>query len=347
MNLPKLRRRTMDAEDSDDFKKTRKLGFFSLSLEDELPVVSRSSSPDPHINQGDMPKSDSDVDSDTYSDQEDPEIQQEPAEVKVSTKRRGRPKKVQTESIEPEGPKRKRGRPKKGQEPVEANLVVVDLSEGSIAMRKRRRQASTPPVETAPAPLTKVRRNGGQLPLTIDVERLITDSNRDKRFKLNTIDVLKHLIKEFEPIDMRFPNINSTVVQNDFKTHLLDYVNHLSDIHGSISDLNHEITKVRKEKDEMRQNIFKTMKEYKQVKEDLNKIRADYHQSEKEYQEFMGLTEELNQIKKNINHNTIDPIDQIKKNLPVLNKLYNGTNGLAISLKEINDKLAEVKTITK
>lgn len=346
MNLPRLRRRTISSEEAEESKGAKKLGFFSLSLDEDLnlPIVSRSNSPEPDVLQLEMPESESEPELDGGINSDSDHLEHEvKLEKESKAKRRGRPKKrVEEHPIDSEGPKRKRGRPKKGQEPEVPNQVIVDLSEGSIAMRKRRRQASTPPFESAPVPLTKVRRNGAQLPLTVDVERLITDSNRDRRFKINTIDVLQHLIKNFEPIDMRFPNINSTIVQNDFKTHFLDYINHISDVHGSISDLDHEITRVRKEKDQMRQNILETMKEYKQVKEELNRIRADYNQSEKEYQEFMTLTEELNQVKKNINQTTIDPIDQIKKNLPVINKLFNGTNGLSITLEEINDKLAQV-----
>ncbi|EGV64848.1 hypothetical protein CANTEDRAFT_134153 [Yamadazyma tenuis ATCC 10573] len=278
----------------------------------------------------------------------------DPGDVSPVVRKRGRPKKQKTPSVEPEAPKRPRGRPRKGtSNPVD---TTVDLSDGSIATRRQRRRTAQIGESVAsmsslsrvrkPVPLTKQAQAGKsvQRPLNIDIDRLIVDINRDKRLKVNVLDVLKHLVKTFETPDFPTDLKNPKVIQNDFKTHLLDYLNHLADVHGSIHDLVHEINRVRKEKEEMRRNIFEIRRSYADVMNDLNKTRSQFSDSKRKYDSFISLTRELDELRSQATSSSSsgNHISSIDREITILDQLFNPINGLQVTLSQTNETLEHI-----
>lgn len=269
-------------------------------------------------------------------------------------KKRGRPKKIRDLTTpEVQLPKRPRGRPKGS-----TIKKPVLTEEESISWRRLKRKRTPIPIEFMehsdldsiqeedyigpPIPLTKRQTNEQQKPLKIDIDRLVIENNRDKRSRINTLDVLKHLVKRFEPPVKTGGNLNYSIINDDFKLHLIDYLNHLSDIHGNISDLSTEVKIVQRERDEIRKNMLQTRKDYADVINETNKIRHDFQKYKEKHEDMMDLNQQLQNLRHSIDTTTENPISTIDENLGVIHKLYNKANGLGKNLKLVNQNLRNI-----
>lgn len=253
-------------------------------------------------------------------------------------RKRGRPRKLITSSAVKI--KKKRGRPRKGYDnPLTGNsrFGAVDASE---EIRRRRKHAT--PDYGPPIPLTKSRQLQTQKPLYIDMERL---KGPNKRQKLNTLDVLKYLIKEFEPISSTNDSIKPKIIQNDMKTHILDHLGHLSDVHGSIDDLNYEISKIQKEKELTRMKILELRKNHNELGNKLNSLREDYQQTKENHDQFIQLTDnidDLRSIVKGEKPMDNDIIKSVDSKLNNLHKIFNPIDGVNGKIHELNKILTRV-----
>lgn len=197
-------------------------------------------------------------------------------------------------------------------------------------------------------PLSKIRPNGSQKPLTIDMERLVTDSNRDKRYKVNTLDVLKHLLVNFEPANVKSHTIKPEVVHEDFRTHVLNHIHHLFDIHGNIDDLQQEILRVQRQKQQIRRQVFEIRKDHANVGNQLNELRSSYTKTKDKYDEFKHLNDGTKSIEQQVNSdndNTITNLsDKIDNKVFEVGKVYHPNTGLAQQLSQLNEKLLDINS---
>lgn len=297
-------------------------------------------------------------------------------ETPEKPKKRGRPKKAPAQELTVEATKRRRGRPKRGQEKfrleamepeigsrrpgsVGADLVsgprrskrtkspsVFDETDASDSSGRRASESSGTRKATDPISLTKLKPNGIQRPLNVDIERL-NPTHKDKRQKANTLDVLKHLISLFEPEPVAIPGINTRMIQSEFNTHLLDHIKHLADVHGSIDDLSHEITAIQKQKEELRAGIFNLRADHSTVGTELNKLRATYQASNDNYTKYTSLVDSIDQIKQGMKQGMkqkgeTDIVRSIDKEIPNVGKLFNPDTGLASRLRGINQVLEQI-----
>ncbi|CAH6719111.1 hypothetical protein CLIB1444_02S01200 [[Candida] jaroonii] len=253
-------------------------------------------------------------------------------------RKRGRPKKLLTASAVKI--KKRRGRPRKGYENPLAGVSRFGAVDASEEIRRRRKLT---PEYGPPIPLTKHRQLQTQKPLYIDMERLKSGSN--KRQKLNTLDVLKFLVKDFEPIPSTNDSIKPKLIQKDMKTHILDHLGHLSDVHGSIDDLNFEISKIQKEKELTRTKILELRKDHNDLGNKLNSLREDYQQSKENHEKFIQLTDNIDELRsivkgdKPINNDIIKSVDS---KLNHLSKIFNPIDGVNAKIHELNRTLTRI-----
>lgn len=319
LNLPKLRRSTLEETDApnDNGQYTSTVESPSATLIEEK-LLPRIADYEDIL----TPRLQVDI-------KEDTNFSKEPL-PRVITKKRGRPKLIKDTTPKV---KRGRGRPR-------GNRGLADIGAPLVLNERPRKVDSYAEI----IPLTKSKAVHVQKPLMVDIDRLNTVNNRDKRYRLNTLDVLKHLVKQFEPIPSQNSRIHPQLLQQDFKTHLLDHLNHLSDVHGNIDDVSDEIAKVQKEKDEIRASIFELKKNHNNLGNQLNTLREKYQQKKQEHDEFMKLTDNIINIKKDIElpgaftHDIIKSIDNSFNNL---SKIYN-EYGLNSRLKDINEALTKI-----
>ncbi|KAK6205611.1 uncharacterized protein RJT21DRAFT_124738 [Scheffersomyces amazonensis] len=208
--------------------------------------------------------------------------------------------------------------------------------------------------QAAPIPLSKTRIKEKQKPLTIDIERLKDDNNRDKRFKINTLDVLSHLIKQFEPQEQKSKLIKEHILQEEFKAHVLSQVQYLQDIYSTIGDLGSRISQVQKLKNQYRKRIFDLRNDHANVGNELNIIRQNYQQDKKKIEDLGFINEQLQTIiqsaqstqseeeNNNSNNNNIDNL--VQNELVDLNRIINPQGGIFNKLKVINEKLTLINT---
>lgn len=345
MNLPRFRKSTMHSNNSTPSN------FYgrspSVSSHNETNNDDSSDDMDRfHLNQPEESQVDDSSDVSRATSPETPEKPKRP---------RGRPKKslVNENGVQKARP---RGRPKKIPTKMQFSLSSLELEEGPIATRRVKRTTKSPSVfeepikkvkPSKPVSLTKLRANGVQKPLDLDIERLNTGNNRDKRYRVNTLDVLKHLVANFEPGIVEASGINAAIVQSEFKTHLMDHLKHLVDIHGSVDDLTHEISSVQKQKEEIRRSVFELRADHSHVGNELNKLRASFQSSKDNYEKFNTLMNEINDIKQGMkqrdNHqNKGDIIRSIDREIQTMSKLFNPTTGLNNRLIEVNEILERI-----
>ncbi|KAK6460427.1 hypothetical protein DFJ63DRAFT_252658 [Scheffersomyces coipomensis] len=195
-----------------------------------------------------------------------------------------------------------------------------------------------------PIPLFKTKIKEKQKPLTIDVERLREVNNKDRRAKVNTLDVLKYLIRDFEP-----PTVNSTVIkesilQQDFKAHVLSQLQYLSDIYGTINDLTTRISQVQKQKHDFRKRIFELRHDHGELGKELNVVRVNYNRDKKSIDNLNFINDELSQLSKG-GHELDEEINVdnlVNDNILEVNKIINPNSGIFHKLKLVNEKLSQL-----
>lgn len=301
---------------------------------------------------------------------------------KPAKRGRGRPRKIVKDDEIAATPKikRKRGRPRKGTE--EASSVESNLAENprrSARIHKkdipsyrfekesddntvskpahRKRKASSRHESKKPVSLVKTRPSETQKPMYINTERIITNQNRDKRLRVNTLDVLKHLIENFNPITSDSQIVNESLVHTEFKTHVLHHLGYLFDAHANIHDISQEINEIQKKKTELRNRIFELKKRHTNVGSELNKMRGNYQNERAKFKNFNKMANKLQTLSSTVdasksgNLDSSEELEQINKNKEAIDKeifsvskIVNPNSGMFKKLILINKKLSKIES---
>ncbi|KAK6459731.1 uncharacterized protein RJT20DRAFT_22007 [Scheffersomyces xylosifermentans] len=203
-----------------------------------------------------------------------------------------------------------------------------------------------PRTQSVPIPLLKTRNNERQKPLNVDIQRLRDDNNKDTRQKINTIDVLRHLVKTFEPEATDSIIVKQKIIQEDFRSHLLHQINYLMDVHSSINDISSRINEVRKLKNECRSRIYQLRQDHTAVGNELNLLRAQYGQEKDQFENFSVVHNELTSLKE-LSTKTTEESHQglsqlVSSELQRLSSIVNPHSGIYHKLHIVNEKLSEV-----
>lgn len=205
--------------------------------------------------------------------------------------------------------------------------------------------------------LLKKRLGEKQRPLLIDVQRLLTDSTRDKRLRVNTLDVVQQLIKNFEPKLHKNRFLDEQAIHNDFKAHFLSQLESIGDVHGSIKDLHFDVTNIQKQKNDMRRKIFELKKDHSKVGNDLNQLRSQYNKSKEDYESFTNMSDQLCALNKSISKHRAGSLndmsgesesieneltEDVDEELASLSKIIDPQSGIYKKLTMINEKLSKV-----
>lgn len=199
-------------------------------------------------------------------------------------------------------------------------------------------------------PLSKRKFNEKQKPLMVEALRILVDSNNDRRLKINTLDVLRQLIINFDPKVHKNRFINEQVLHDEFKSHLIHSLSHVVDAHASIKDISDDIHNVQKQKNEFRKKIFDLKNNHAKVGDELNKLRAQYNESKANYETSSALIDLFSKVNKRVSNETDielftndeDENDAIDKNLSSLSRIINPHSGVYKKLSLVNDKLSQV-----
>ena len=297
---------------------------------------------------------------------------------------RGRPRKI----IKPEEIaatpkiKRKRGRPRKGTETANniENMVIDTPRRSTRILRKdtprnriekehvektsskpnqRKRKSLKPTIyeNKKPVSLAKTRPNETQKPMYINTERIITSQNRDKRLRVNTLDVLKHLVENFNPVNSNSRILNEDLINNEFKNHVLHHLGYLFDAHANINDISQEINEIQKKKTQLRNKIFELKKSHTDVGSELNKMRGNYQNERSKFKNFNKMTNKLQSLSSTVDGYTTDNLntseipeqnnkntgETIDKDIFTLSKVVNPNSGMFKKLILINKKLSKIE----
>ena len=211
----------------------------------------------------------------------------------------------------------------------------------STKQPSRTLRSNAPAIYTPPVPLTKTKRSEKQRPLTINIERL---SHVDKRTKLNTLDVIKHLTEEFEPVDTNSKIINEPIIQEDFKLQVLHHIDYLMDIHSSINDLSLEISQVQKQKNDVRSKIYQLRQDHTGVGNELNNLRSEFRSQQDRYDEFNLIHGQFDQLKDVANAKSTETglRKHVHSELRRLNRVVNPNSGIYKKLTVVNERLCNI-----
>lgn len=208
---------------------------------------------------------------------------------------------------------------------------------GSDDPRRKKQRTEQLRGNNPPIPLSKTKLTETQKPLLINIERLTTHRNRDKRTKIHTLDVIKQLLDDFSP-----PTDSSkeSRLHNDFKQYLNNHLEYLMDIHSSINDLSSRISQVQRMKNEIRSEIFEVKKSHALVGDDLNKLRRE-NKSERVKKELLDeIFEQVQSLKQDRMGENLDA--KVAANLHSLQGIVNPTSGVYQKLLIINEKLGRI-----
>lgn len=200
-----------------------------------------------------------------------------------------------------------------------------------------------PTPNTSPIPLIKRSNTQKQKPLMVHIERITND--RDKRIKINTIDVLKSLVIDYEPKLYNSLKINEYTAQKDFKNHIMNHLDTLLDMFTSINDLTQSIKQIQKQKDEIRNKIFDINQQHNKVGQELNQLRLDYKQITEKNTKIQTINHGLQTLKINnkLNNNDNTQLSQLVNfKLLKLTKITNPEVGILHQLTSLNQKLNDI-----
>lgn len=311
------------------------------------------------------------------------ELNQEDAK-KPEKRGRGRPRKITKPEEIAATPKikRKRGRPQKGTETTSSieNMATDTPRRSARILRKETpsyriekdydEKTSSKPIQPKrkslrpniyenkkPVSLAKTRPNETQKPMYINTERIITSQNRDKRLRINTLDVIKHLIENFNPVNSNSQILNEPLIHNEFKNHVLHHLGYLFDAHANINDISQEINEIQKKKTQLRNKIFELKKSHTDIGSELNKMRGNYQNERSKFKNFNKMTNKLQSLSSTVdgykagNRNSSEIPEQnnkstgeaIDKDIFTLSKVINPNSGMFKKLILINKKLSKIE----
>lgn len=197
-------------------------------------------------------------------------------------------------------------------------------------------QQHTP--NTSPVPLSKASNKQKQKPLIVHLQRITND--RDKRVKINTIDVLNSLVQDFEPKEYDSTRINESAAQQDFKNHVTNHLSTLSDMFASVNDVTQSIKQIQKQKDDLRQKIYDINQQHNQVGQELNQLRLNHKQTQEKQAKLQKIEHGLTKLKSKSHDSDLDTVVQHK--LIKLNKITNPEIGIFLQLTLLNEKLDDI-----
>jgi len=216
--------------------------------------------------------------------------------------------------------------------------VSVELLNPSPAPSQSQSQSQEQSGASTPVPLSKTRATERQKPLIIDLERITNNSN--KAFKVNTIDVLKSLVQNFDPHLLGSSTINEIAAQNDFKNHMLYHLNALLDMYTSINDITQTIKQVQKQKDNVRQRIFELQEDHTRVGQELNTVRNGHRKVNEQHEQIENVSRELQKLQ-NMEGKT-DINDIVQQQLREMTKTIAPGVGVYAKLRCLNEKLTDI-----
>lgn len=255
-------------------------------------------------------------------------------------------------------PPRKRGRPKKGEERTKVKQEVLRRSRRAVDRPQKyvedpakpvsRRSAearlvpSRPREAKEPLALYKSKRGERQKPFVVDTERLYNGHQRDRRLRINTLDVLRQVVVNFTPSNRRSSPKDSDVGER-YRVELLSYLDELSDTHASIKNISQDITDIQRQKNELRTKIYNLRNDHVKVGDELNALRATYNESKKQYDNFGTLNSHFEALsgeigdKDGVASAVLAPL--VDSNIYKVSRLVNPHSGLLHKLQLINTKL--------
>lgn len=287
---------------------------------------------------------------------------------------RGRPRKIKVEDpLAPPKVKRKVGRPRKGMEVNAPQKKMIEIPRRSTRTvnndtpnyriekntddktkdQRRRRQTKNPNTKK-PVSLSKTKISEIQKPMYINMERIITNENRDKRLRVNTLDVIKQLVENFSPEISDSSIVNEDMIHNEFKNHILHHLGYLFDAHANISDISLKINDIQKKKAYIRNQIFELKKSHASIGSELSKMRGSYQDERLKFKNFSKMTNKLHSLSNIINDSNsfdrqeskeesiLEENELIDKDLFILSKIINPNAGMFKKLVHINNKLNKI-----
>jgi hypothetical protein len=191
-------------------------------------------------------------------------------------------------------------------------------------------------------PLSKAKRRERQKPMLIDVDRLVNERSASKRVKINTIDVLKHLVQTFEPPKQSAERVDPAIVHHEFRMHLMNYLSVLQDMHANINDLTEEIQEIQRRKRDLRAEVYEIRKKHGEVGTQLSGLRQSYLDSKYNHEQFIKNADQLRLLKERTigdGQNSIDLHSVVESQVAAVNKLVNPVSGIYSKLRMINNQL--------
>lgn len=171
-------------------------------------------------------------------------------------------------------------------------------------------QLFTPPIappKAAPILLSKATSKGRQRPMVIELDRLSHRGNQNKRFKVNRLDALKHLVNTFQC------DHHHNVTETEFRLNVISYLDNLLSLTSNIQDILKRLKQIQREKNEWRQKIFDLRQQHSHIGNELGQLRQSHNQIKATYEDTKKMVDLAEQI-----HNTKTATDNSNSNVAYL-----------------------------
>lgn len=251
--------------------------------------------------------------------------------------------------------KSKRGRPRRS--PRIMKKTIADYNYDPLASAgvfnkiiKAKKHSSSRPTEAYA--LTKKRALEKQKPVYVETERLVIGDHGERLPRVNTIDFLKFLVKNFTPRILGTKWVNEEALHHDFRNYLIYHLDYLSDLHSNIHDVSSKIKDIQKRKNEIRNKIFELKARHSILGADIVKNR-DYYNEERRsfkarmytFEEMCNISECMKQQDRNLITNEQEALlssTSAENELISLGKIINPATGLYSKLIAVNERLSNI-----
>ncbi|RLV94970.1 hypothetical protein JA1_001365 [Spathaspora sp. JA1] len=209
-------------------------------------------------------------------------------------------------------------------------------------------EASSPPAPSRePIPLSQTKRSKTQKPLTVNFQRLEDSKRRlanNKRFRVHTVDVLRHLFKVHDPEPQNSEVLDEEALHNAFKRVAMLNLDKMRDLYAVIDDLSSQLSDVQRQKNQYRQMILDLKKDHTNVGNEMNKLRVGIRKTREEFDGVNLMHSQIAALKQAGNEpsDEISCDSEVKLTLNQLSKLVNPEMGILPKLECVNDKLTKI-----
>lgn len=211
-------------------------------------------------------------------------------------------------------------------EPIET-ISNTEIPQRTRVLRSRR-------ILIEPIPLSKKKQKERQKPMVIELERLTHKANRDKRFKVNRLDALKHLITNFQCEQPK----EHDMIDKEFRLNVVSYMDNLLSLSSNVQDILKRLKQIQKEKNDWRQRIFDLRKDHSAVGNELSELRRNHNQIKDTHEDARKMAE--------LGKNALADVDANESTVmylaDILRELFAQNNKLD-QLKLLNSKVVERK----